>query len=292
MLRRSGRRESAAAPDAENFVAARGNEASDVPVFTQTPDLMRLPPIAGNEPSPVPTITHPSRFVRSDYAEFYSRPGLARLAVGIGVGAAMANSSFDEYILHDAYSENILLAPTHEFHERFHQPKVLGDGWYTIPAFAVTALSEPILGDLPIASKPAEWGQRSLRTILVGGPPLLALQYLTGASRPGESAAESNWKPFDDNNGVSGHSFMGAIPFLSAANMTDNSWLKAGLYTASMLPALSRVNDDDHYPSQVFLGWWLAYTASSAVDRSQSLTSREHIHVFPQPGGVGVQIKY
>jgi hypothetical protein len=121
---------------------------------------------------------------------------------------------------------------------------------------------------------------------------MLALQYLTGGSRPGESPNQSKWDPGADNNGVSGHSFMGAIPFLSAAKMADNTWLKAGLYAGSALPALSRINDDDHYPSQAFLGWWIAYLAASAVDHSQDSVNDNRVHILPRPDGVGVAIEY
>jgi membrane-associated phospholipid phosphatase len=205
----------------------------------------------------------------SDYMEFYSCEGLSWLAAGVGAGALMANTGFDEHFMRDAFLDNVILAPSDEFYEMFHEPKFLGDGWYTIPAFAIAAFSEPLIADLPCGGVIAHWGQRCLRAIVVGGPPVLALQWLTGGSRPGETSATSRWKPFQDNNGVSGHAFMGAIPFVSAAKMTDNLWLKAGFYTVSVLPALSRVNDDKHYFSQVFLGWWLAYLAASAVDRTE-----------------------
>ncbi len=54
--------------------------------------------------------------------------------------------------------------------------------------------------------------------------------------------------------------------FIDAAKMTDNCWLKTGLYACSVLPAWSRINDDAHFPSQAFLGWWMAYCAATAVD--------------------------
>jgi hypothetical protein len=217
--------------------------------------------------------------VCSDYREFYSCEGLTWLTAGVGAGALMANTGFDEHFMRDAFLDNVVLAPSDELYEMLHKPKFLGDGWYTIPAFAVAALSEPLLADWPCGEVAAHWGQRCLRAIVVGGPPVLALQRLTGGSRPGETSADSRWKPLRDDNGVSGHAFMGAIPFVSAAKMTDNRWLKAGFYTVSVLPALSRVSDDRHYFSQVFLGWWLAYLAASAVDHTE--TGRAECRVYP-----------
>ena len=42
----------------------------------------------------------------------------------------------------------------------------------------------------------------------------------TGASRPADGQG-SHWHMFNDNNGVSGHAFIGAIPFLAAAEMVE-----------------------------------------------------------------------
>ena len=62
---------------------------------------------------------------------------------------------------------------------------------------------------------------------------MLIMQSTTGTSRPGEMDAKPAWKPLNDMNGVSGHAFIGAIPFLSAAQMTDNRLARATLYLAS-----------------------------------------------------------
>jgi membrane-associated phospholipid phosphatase len=229
--------------------------------------------------------------VCSDYMEFYSCEGLTWLAAGVGAGALMANTGFDEHFMRDAFADNVVRAPSDEFYEMLHEPKFLGDGWYTIPVFAVAALSEPLVADCPLGEVVAHWGQRCLRTIAVGGPPVLALQWLTGGSRPGETSAGSQWKPLQDNNGVSGHAFMGAIPFVSAAKMTDNPWLKAGFYAVSVLPALSRVNDDQHYFSQVFLGWWLAYLAAGAVDRTEIDLAGLHLYPMITDREVGLYLE-
>jgi hypothetical protein len=226
--------------------------------------------------------------IKSDFIEYYSPQNLMLMTGGFTAGALMANTGFDEHFMRDTYIDNIVRAPSNELYEALHEPKFLGDGTYTIPAFAALALSGPLLENQPFGPQASEWGQRSLRTILVGAPPMLAAQLLTGASRPGESDSSSHWQPFQDNNGVSGHSFMGAIPFISAAKMTDNAFFKSQLYMLSILPGLSRVNDDDHYFSQAFLGWWMAYAAASAVDRSYNPDSSYRWNVYPTNGGMGL----
>ncbi len=103
-------------------------------------------------------------------------------------------------------------------------------------------------------------GERSLRGSFVGAPPLIIMQQLTGGSRPTETDENSEWHPFRDKNGISGHAFMGSLPFITAAKMTDNRGYKVLFYAGSAIAPLSRVNDNAHYPSQVALGCgWLIW---------------------------------
>jgi len=263
----------------------------------RTDDLMRLPPIDPEQRDPeqrtfAELVTDQFAGVVSDHALFYSGEGLTWMAAGFAAGAVMANTDFDSHFVRHHYLQNVVNISNDEFYETIHQPHFLGDGRYTIPVFALAALSEPLIDQWPYGPATAEWGQRSLRTVLVGAPAMLAAQLLTGGSRPDETTANSRWKPLQDSNGVSGHSFMGAVPFLSAAKTTENGWLKAGLYVLSTAPAISRVNDDKHYFSQAFLGWWLAYSAAYAVDRSHNVAENAQWIVTPVGDGLGLGMTY
>jgi hypothetical protein len=85
---------------------------------------------------------------------------------------------------------------------------------------------------------------------------------------------------------------MGAVPFITAAKMTDRAWLKTGLYACSTLTAWSRIDHDMHYLSQACLGWWMAYLASSAVDKTEDVY--EHLTLVPvtTPEMVGIGAIY
>jgi hypothetical protein len=113
----------------------------------------------------------------------------------------------------------------------------------------------------------------------------------TGASRPSEDVG-SQWHFFNDNNGVSGHAFVGAVPFLAAADMVESPLLKGTLYVCSTFVGFSRMTDDAHYPSQVFLGWYLAWASARAVDATELEFAGMELKVMPLPigdlGGVGV----
>ena len=218
-----------------------------------------------------PPIMEPSIFIRigSDYHRFYSPNSLAGLAYGLAGGALMANTNFDQTV-QAHFQASIRNASSDEWFHTLEAQKKLGNGYYTIPVFAVAWATGSMLEGDPIADEIGEWGERSFRSILVGAPPMLATQYIIGGSRPDESSSGSDWKLFHDNNGVSGHSFMGAVPFLTAAQMAEEPWLKFVLYAGSTLVPLSRINDDDHYTSQAFLGWWFAFLATRAIDSTQS----------------------
>jgi hypothetical protein len=218
-----------------------------------------------------------------DYAHYYTGPKLTSLALAVALAAPLANTSGD----HDV--------------QRWYQQRVRVNGldtlsdvanyggqlWVALPicmeAAAVTGLMEA--GPFDDGGF-HEWAHRSLRATAVGYPPVIALYFLLGSARPTEGT--SRWQPFQDWHGVSGHTFIGAIPFLTAAAMTDDPLLKAPLFVGSLLTGWSRIHDDQHYLSQVALGWWLAYLAVRAVDDTQ--TSWKNVLVTPTltPEGPGV----
>ena len=197
--------------------------------------------------------------IKSDYLSFYSIDRMTRLGVGFGVGAVVANTNIDQNI-QDIYQENIRSDKTDKFSK---VAKEFGEGTIMIPAALLCASIDYIYPDSAIST----WGKYTSRAYLTGAPALLLMQQATGASRPDDQPFKSShWHPFQDDNGVSGHAFMGAIPFLTLANMYhDNVYIKYLAYAASFATAYSRTNDNKHYLSQVSLGWYMAYETVDAV---------------------------
>ncbi len=236
-------------------------------------DQLKVAPLEMALEDPDPESLTLLQSIVSDHGSFYSRESLGLMFVGLGAGAVLANTNADDFISRDFYQESIRNASTDEYFEAIHNMKLFGEGKYGLPIYALAAGGGWLLSENEYLDAPGEWGERSLRTVLVGGPPMLLMQWVVGGSRPGEAHSGSHWEPFQDNNGVSGHAFMGAIPFLNAANMTDNRWLRAGCYLGSGMAGLSRINDDSHYTSQAVLGWWMAYLAARSVDNTQNRTA-------------------
>jgi len=193
--------------------------------------------------------------VRDDYRNFYlDKTNLIQFGLGLGAACVIANTSTDREI-RDFYMRNIKSDNTDRFSQVSRQP---GEVFLTVPALlGVYAF----LGD----ASAGNWAERSLRSIIVGIPGGLILQRAIGASCPSDGG--SGWKPFNDDHGLSGHAFIGAVPFITAAKMNDNIYMKGAFYVLSLLPALSRINDDDHYFSQAALGWYLALLSCKAVEK-------------------------
>lgn len=211
-----------------------------------------------------------SKTVKDDYAGFYlDGGGLAMLGVVIGVSGGLANSAADREV-REYYQGDIRSGATDTVASG---ARVAGDLFIIAPMLAATELY------FDRSTPYGDWASRSLRAYAVGGPAGLLIQKATGGGRPSEG--DSHWRAFDDNNGLSGHAFVGAVPLITAARMQGNGFFKAFFYAASVLPALSRINDDQHYASQALAGWYLAYASAASIDRQPEDDSRITLVIIP-----------
>ena len=229
--------------------------------------------------------------VKSDYDEFYSSDRFIRMGIIFAGGAVLANSDTDQNFQND-YQSNTRSKATDEFSA---DAKVLGEGKYLIPLSLISAGIGNWLNDGTELTGVAKWGERTARAYFVGGPAVLATQVLTGASRPSEDKGISDWKPFNDNNGVSGHSFVGAVPFITVAYMNDNKFIKYSAYLASTLAGYSRINDNQHYLSQSILGWYLAWESVDSVytvDANKSNNLKVQPLVGSDSYGIGLSYRW
>jgi hypothetical protein len=253
------------------------------PPSVGSPPVVDEPLGAFGEPSCTLPAAPRFPFVRElwhDQKNFYSWRAQRLVLLSIGAGAALANSSWDRHFQDDV-----------KFSQALHGAKFLGDGRIMLPTFAASMALGYWFDENTLPGVVGQWGGRSLRAAATGAPELLFLQYLLGGSRPNESPLGSHWHPFADNNGVSGHAFMGAIPFLTAAKMTDRPLLKGSLFVGSWLAGASRITDNNHYLSQVVMGWTIAAVAVGAVHETETGIPPR---LFPwfAPGAVGFGVRW
>lgn len=224
---------------------------------------------------------------KEDWRHYYGMPNVLGVPAGVAAAAPLANTSADQEI-RDWYQQRIRGSGAQTLADLFD---IGGQVWVAVPiGLEAAAVMGWIEGGSPTDGGLWEWSHRSLRAAAVGYPPVIALYFLLGGARPYEG--DSNWRPFNDWHGVSGHTFIGAVPFLTAAAMTDDPFLKAPLLLGSLMTGWARINKDEHYFSQVALGWWLAYLAVQAVDQTQD--AQKCLTVTPgfTPEGPGVTVRY
>ena len=208
--------------------------------------------------------------IADDYRAYFSPDRLTRLGIAFGLGAVAANTNIDMAI-RNGYQDNVRNDQTNawssvEGNNAAFRAKLFGEGKYMVPVALLAASVNYLDTDTAVGN----WGANASRAYIVGLPAMWGMQFATGAARPSHNAPSgSGWRPLNTDgyaHGVSGHSFVGTVPFLTIAYMNpDNGWVKYPAYLASMAAGLSRVNDEAHFPSQVVLGWYMAYEAVDAV---------------------------
>jgi len=224
--------------------------------------------------------------IKQDFHYYLSKEILYKAGDALLVAGVIANTGIDRSV-HKQWQQSIRNNTLNRF---FSLPQRIGGvRWWSFPLY----LSSMVIGDLGnlyrFGDPVYNWGYRSLRTALLGGIQQVIFTNLLGSGRP-INGADSNWRPFAHRTGVSGHAFYGAIPFLTAAHMTNPDSLRYLLFAASTLPALSRVNSDAHYLSQIIVGWAFAYLSSVAIYQTemQKTESSEpiwRVSAFPAKGG-------
>ena len=170
--------------------------------------------------------------ILSDQKRFYSRENFRPFALTLGISAIVANTSIDQEFA-DWYQDDVRSESTDDFSRI---AKSFGEQWPMVGAY----LTASALGRLPIAdTRLAIWGDRSFRSMLVGVPPLLFLQKALGSSRPNDVPAFSDWRFWEDENGASGHTFVGAVPFPRRGSIGSSSvskiWLDGRIDTTRLV---------------------------------------------------------
>lgn len=225
--------------------------------------------------------------VRCDYSIAYGKDNLINyglLLLGTGV---LANTGLDRSI-HKNYQKHIRSNTTNAF---FKPQKEIGLFNY-LKVYAVGVLVGNCLEKFTGSSIIYDWSYRTLRAMFIVSPQITFLRSVLGGGGPrgrmddddslsdrcrkAETYHSSKWRFFHHGRSTcSGHTFNGALPFLSAAMMTDVPTYRYTLIALSTLPGLARINDGKHYLSQVILGWVLAYLAVRTVDESDSCRGKD-----------------
>lgn len=220
--------------------------------------------------------------VKRDFSNYLKIDTLLPLGKFFITAGVLANTGLDKSIAHH-WQKDIRSKKTNAF---FALPKIMGGlCFYYVPLY----FGPMLIGHYRDESLPGNvlyhFGYRGLRTVLLGGVQQAVFTHILGSDRPCKKTT-ARWRPFKHCTGVSGHAFYGAVPFLSAAMMSDPPLLRYGLYVASTLPGISRINSDAHYLSQVILGWSLAFLSARSVYQSDGEREPAYqVGIYPRSDG-------
>lgn len=227
--------------------------------------------------------------MKHDFRHMYTGRNLCCLGLTVAAMYPIANTHADQGI-RDWYQHRVKHPGYQDWTDVGNK---FGEWQFTIPIYLGAWAAGSLFDERPGLSVVGEWGERTMRGLAVGGPASGLLQLGLGASRPEEG--RSHWHPFQDTNSVAGHGFVGAVPFLTAASMTQNRPLKALLFAGSFYTTWARFDDDSHYFSQCVLGWTIAYLATRSVNQTEWEMQRIQFTplAMPQGGaGLGVLIRF
>lgn len=221
--------------------------------------------------------------VKRDYCLYFQKDNLLLFGDFFVAAGILANTGLDRSIA-QRWQDDIRSNGSNNFFKFWNSSGGLSYAY--VPLYlTVMALGhmreENLFGNVVYA-----WGYRSLRAIILGGPQEILLAHALGSGRPSLNQ-DSKWQPFHNDKGVSGHAFYGAIPFLTAAMMTDPPLIRWGLYIVSTFPGLARINSNAHYTSQVLLGWALAFLSARSIYASDmQRTPLYQVSLYPKSDGL------
>jgi membrane-associated phospholipid phosphatase len=191
----------------------------------------------------------------------YSRRAFLRLGGFTVLAGALAFSGADETV-ESWHASNVRSTLTDRlaFFFKLWGERIWFAIWGVLAAIDVTVRSSFL----------TTWGRRTFTAMMVGLPQLWTLQRVLGGTRPSADQPSPRWDPFATDRAASGHTFVAAIPWLTLARQVEGQPARGLALGASLLTGWSRLNDRMHYPSQIVLGYGIAWNAASAVAEAET----------------------
>ena len=192
----------------------------------------------------------------------YTRRNFLKLLGATAGGAVISYSGLDEAV-HEMHLNRVKGDASDKV---AHVAKEFGENGIALAGLTY-ALADWALPGTAIG----RWGRECFTATATGLPVLWTWQRVLGGSRPSDAKEWGpRYRPFTDENSVSGHTFLAAIPFLIGARHAGLPIAAWGLRALSPVTGWSRLNDERHYLSQVLLGYGLAFEAARASELSPS----------------------
>jgi membrane-associated phospholipid phosphatase len=125
----------------------------------------------------------------------------------------------------------------------------------------------------------------AVESFAVTGIFTFALKFSTGRARPQSARDSGEWigPNLDDVSFPSGHTSSAfSIATVLASEYKNNPWVPPVAYGLATLTGLSRLNDNKHWASDVFLGGALGYFIAKTVLKLHSNKKGRHYTIYPR----------
>lgn len=123
----------------------------------------------------------------------------------------------------------------------------------------------------------------SLEGWLTSGVLVLGIKFLTGRARPYTDKRSSAFRPFSLESSFhsfpSGHSSSAFAVASVVAEQTEGDGVDFLVYSLAALAALSRVHDNKHWPSDVFVGSALGYFVGKKICDLRKNSKENSLHL-------------
>ena len=158
----------------------------------------------------------------------------------------------------------------------------LGEWRFIVPALSAGYLAGAVTGSKDLKRVMFHAGAAALLATGVSS----SIKYTIGRTRPDFAGDPDQFRPFSGNNSFpSGHTAVAFAIATAIADETDDSWSDVALYGAATLTAMSRINDDRHWTSDVLVGGLIGHLSGKWVSRQMG-------PVRVSPAGVTVNLQF
>ncbi len=142
-------------------------------------------------------------------------------------------------------------------------------------------------------------GREGIEACLIAGLMTDILKPVFGRLRPYQSDNETVFQPFTNNVSFpSGHATV-AFAFASVVSARSSGWIiPTASYTLASLVAYSRVNDHQHFPSDVVAGGLIGTVVGRFIvhrhERAESgaPAPKVELSLFPVRNGLGIAARF
>lgn len=157
-----------------------------------------------------------------------------------------------------------------------------GDWRFIVPALTTVYVAGDIAGSSGVKRTAVQAAASAvLATAIAGG-----LKYAAGRTRPYAARTSFDFHPFSGASSFpSGHTAVAFALATAVADQTRDGWSDYVLYGAATLTALSRINDNKHWASDVLVGGLVGHLSARWVTRRMA-------PLEVTPAGLSVHLRF